>query len=193
MTAQSLSWGESRALVSSILARLETWGHQNTADAVRLVLAAGAPISLKALSEGRWTVELRQGPEEIMRLQGAGSFGAPLRIKDLDARALLRSPDRRTAITTVTAGLHLKRWREAASAVGISSDTPADALRPSRMVQRTASGPPNEPRKAATRSAPLKAAPEVLDFEGGDRGEAFAVASMLEAQGSSETAKWLLG
>lgn len=198
MSGRPMAWTSGavpagEAVASDILDRLERWGDRSTADAVRLILAAGVPISLKALADGRWTVELREGGEDLLTIHGKGSYGAPLRVRDLDARAILRSPARRTAITAITGGLHLQRWRDAAAALGVASETPADVLRPSRLAQCSPSGATKGPHNQATRSKPPRAAPEVLGHEDGERGEAMAVAATLEALGNSETARWLLG
>jgi len=188
-----LGWEESAALVSRIIDRLDRMGHENTADLARLVRGARHRVGLQALAQGRWTAELREGGEDLLRVHGQGGFDRPLKIRDLEARALLRDPARRTAITTISAALHIRRWCAAAASLGVASEGPWDTVHRLRAVETPSDQTQRRNSPQTTRMTPLRAAPEIVGIEGDGSGEAFGLAAKLRAQKSPETAKWLLG
>lgn len=119
------------ALEPADLDRIITWfrehrleGHSSTADLAVLLRATGARINVEALSDRSLRISLGDGPFDTLHVTGKGGHERLVPVVDPECRALLRDLDRMRDLKSVTYSAHLKRWRKAVKALGITSRLP---------------------------------------------------------------------
>lgn len=104
-------------------ARSKAADYMATADLAILLRATGMRVNIEALAVDRLTVTLG-GPYDTLHVRGKGDHERVIPVVDTMGRALLRDESRLKGLRSITYNAHLKRWRKAVAALGISSRLP---------------------------------------------------------------------
>jgi integrase len=105
---------------TAIITWLDAKGWSNTADLGRLLRATGLRDNVEALAHGNLT--LTEGEDyDTLHVVGKGGHERLIPVVAEDARDLLRSEKRMTAMRNHSYSGHLQRWRKAVCQCGVQS------------------------------------------------------------------------